>query len=173
MTCRLAAFSLMGAVAACHPSPVPEKIPVPAMAAEVAPVSSPEQVRERSELCAKASGDRFRRDWKESGVPTPETMTAGSTTADFASHYNAKMNICFYLLTVRHFAATGGEGGAPSGTLRKILLDFGGEEQYGEYVGPVIPASPSARSTVRCKIEALYCASEGEWNILARPYMEE
>ena len=168
MTCRLAAFFLMGAVAACHP-PVPENIPVPAMAMEAAPVVSAEQVRERSGLCTKAAGARFRRDWKESGVPTPD----GTTTADFASHYNAKMNICFYLLTVRHFALAGGEGGAPSGTLRKILLDFGGEEQYGEYAGAVISGSPADRSTVRCKIEALYCASEGEWNILARPYMEE
>lgn len=165
MTCRLAAFSLMGALAACHP-PVPEVISVPsiAMATETAPVFSAGQVRERSELCAKASGERFRRDWKDS---------VAVTTADFASHYNAKMNICFYLLTVRHLTGAGGEGGAPSGTLRKTLLDFGGEEQYGEYVGPVIAGSPSARFTVRCKIEAMYCASEGEWNILARPYMEE
>ena len=170
MTCRLAAFSLLGAVAACHP-PVPETIPVPAiaMATESGPVLSAEQVRERSELCAKASAARFRRDWKESGVSSP----SGTTSADFASHYNAKMNLCFYLLTVRHLTAAVGEAGAPSGMLRKILLDFGGEEHYGEYVGPVIAGSPSARFTVRCKIEAMYCASEGEWNILARPYMEE
>ena len=116
---RLATLSLLGVVAACNP-PAPEVIVVPAKVVEAAPVLPPEQVRERSVLCAKATGDRFRRDWKESGVPTPE----GNVTADFASHYNAKMNICFYLLTVRHFAD--GEGGAVSGTLRKILFDFGG-----------------------------------------------
>ena len=173
MTCRLAAFSLMGAVAACHP-PVPETVPAPAIATEAAPVMSAEQVRERSELCAKASGERFRRDWKESSVTAHDgTTTAGATTADFASHYNAKMNICFYLLAVRHFTATDGEGWAPSGTLRKTLFDFGAGEQYGEYVGPVMAGSRPHRIAATCKIEELFCFSEAEWNTIARSYMEE
>jgi len=163
---RLAALLLLGAVAACN-RPAPEVAVVPARVVEAAPVLPPEQVRERSALCAKATGDRFRRDWKESGVPTPE----GTVAADFASHYNARMNVCFYLLTVRHFAD--GEGGVPSGTLRKILFDFGDEELYGQYVGPVMPGSPSDRFLARCKVDELFCTSEAEWDRLARAYMEE
>lgn len=166
--CRLAAFSLLGAVAACNP-PEPETTPIQAIAEEAAPVVSPTQVRERSEMCTRASGERFRRDWSESGVPTPY----GATTVEFASHYNTKMNVCFYLLTVRHFTEGGAEGVAPSGTLRKILFDFGDEETYGEFVGPLTPGSRSDRFLARCKIDELFCSTEAEWNRLARPYMEE
>jgi len=163
MPFRLAAFFLLGAVAACRP-PVAENIPIPAIAVEAAPVVSPEQVRERSELCAKASGERFRRDWK---VPAAD----GTTTAEFASHYNAKANVCFYLVAVRQ--VTIGEGGNTVGTLTKVLFDFGGEEKYGEFVGPADPGSPADRFTARCKVDELFCSSEAEWDRLARYYMEE
>lgn len=165
MPFRLSAFFLLGAVAACNP-PAPEKIVVPAKVVE-AIVLPPEQVRERTGLCAKATGERFRRDWKESGVSNPE----GTLSADFASHYNAKLNICFYLLTVRQFADE--EGGVPTGTLRKILFDFGGEELYGQYVGPVMAGSPWDRFMARCKVDELFCTSEAEWDRLARAYMED
>ena len=168
MTRSLAALFLLGAVAACHP-PAPELIAVAALAAEAAPVATPVQVRERSELCAKASADRFRSDWKESGVPAPD----GTTTADFVSHYNARLNICFYLLTVRQFTVTEGEGWATWGTLRKVLFDFGADEQYGEYLGPAIQSSRSDRVAARCKIEELFCFSEAEWNTLAGSYMKD
>jgi hypothetical protein len=170
MTGRLAAFSLMGALAACHP-PAPEATPVPAVAVVAAPVLTAAQVRERAERCAQASGERFRRESRDI-VPAGGTA-AGTTTAEFASHYNAKLNVCFYLLTVRHLTVADGEVVAPAGTLRKVLFDFGAGEQYGEYVGPVVPGSPWDRFIARCKIEELFCFSEAEWNTIARSYMED
>ncbi len=163
MPIRLAAIFLLWPVAACQP-PVAENVPVIPIAIEAAPVVSPAQVRERSELCAKASGERFRKDWK---VPTPD----GTTTAEFLVHYNAKANVCFYLVTVRQVAP--GKGGAAASTLRKVLFDFGGEEKYGEFVGPAYPGSPADRFTSRCKVDELFCSSEAEWDRLARYYMEE
>lgn len=170
MTCRLAAFSLMGALAACHP-PAPEKgpLPVQVMAVEAAPVVSAREIRERSERCAKASSERFHRESKQSGAP----LAGWTTAADFASHYNAKMNVCFYLLTVRHYTITEGEFVALSGTLRKVLYDFGTEEQYGEYLGPAVAGTPWKRLDAKCKIEELFCFSEDEWNTIARTYMED
>src|SRR6185369_13430404 len=64
MSFRMAALSLLGVVAACKP-PAPEVIVVPPKVAEAAPVLPAAQAHERSALCAKATGDRFRRDWKE------------------------------------------------------------------------------------------------------------
>lgn len=168
MPCRVAAISLLGAVAACH-SPEPERSPLQVIAEAAAPVASPAQIRERSELCAKASGERFRREWSESGVPTPY----GATAVEFASRYNPKANVCFYLLTVRYSAGASAEGAAPSGTLRKFLFDFGDEETYGEFVGPLLQGTRSDRSLARCKVDELFCGSEAEWDRLARAYMEE
>jgi hypothetical protein len=170
MHCRLAAFSLAVALAACRPSaPAPEQVAVPAMAAEAAPLFTADQVRERSERCAKVTGDQFRRDWKESGAPTP----AGTTTADFASHYNARLDTCFYLLTVRHFPDAGGQDGRPAETLSKFLVDIKYDEQYGVFMGPASVDSPRGRLPNQCRIDAMFCASEGEWNVLARAYMQD
>lgn len=163
MLFRLATFFLLGAVAACQ-APVAEEVPVTPMTIEAAPIASSTQVRERAELCAKATTDRFRRDWKA-------RASDGMTSAEFLSHYNAKANVCFYLVTVRVFAI--GEGGAGAGRLTKVLFDFGGEEKYGEFVGPAFPGSPADRFSARCKVDELFCSSEAEWDRLARYYMEE
>src|SRR5260221_1150156 len=117
MHCRWALLTFLGALAACdarqgEPSrpPVIEK-PAPASL-------SKQQLDDRSQQCAKISREQFRRAWKDGTENTAE----GKLTAEFASHYNAKLNTCFYLLAV-----------SSPGTLKKMLFDINGGELYGEY----------------------------------------
>ncbi len=168
MLYRLAALTLLGALAACDAPPLEKVYMLPA-AERKAPVLSAQQVYAQSERCAKATGDQFRRDWKDGVVAGPD----GKMTADFTSHYNARMNTCFYLLTVRHSPDKSGQGGASADSLRKFLFDIDDNEQYGEYLGPATSGSPKAGLAATCRIEAMYCASEGEWKVLSVPYMQE
>lgn len=159
MLCRLALLMLLGAVCACDAPPRDQESTRPA-AREQEPVIvlSKQQVDERSEQCGKMSRDQFRRAWKDGTVNTAD----GQMTAEFANHYNAKLNTCFYLLTV-----------ASASTVKKMLFDIDGGELYGEYLGPAIIESPTAVFPKICRVEALYCASEREWQVLVGPYMED
>jgi hypothetical protein len=155
MRCRPALLTLIAAVSACNPSP-PGKAPAQpaAQEKEALPALSAQQLRERSEQCEKTAREQFQRDWKNGVVPAAD----GLLTADFSSHYNAKLNTCFYLLTVSHSAYA---------NLKIMLFDISDGEQYGEYSGPAdgLPKT--------CRIEAIYCASQREWDVLARAYMED
>jgi len=135
-------------------TPVPQvaqsKAPAPSKPAPGA-LTSPEQ-------CGKASRAIFQRDWKEGTVNSAD----GTLKADYRHHYNAGRSTCFYLLTL-----------ASTGTIRKMLFDVDGGELYGEYLGPAIVESPLVSKPKACRVESLYCASDGEWEVLVRPYMEE
>ena len=133
-------------LSACDRPPEPSEPPRPA-AREERPETAPsqKQIADRSEQCRQKSSEEFRRAWKDE--------PAG--TAAFTSHYNARMNTCFYQLTLD-----------AAGTLRKMLFDLNEGELYGEFAGP-----PEGQPRV-CRVIAFYCASGGEWEVLVRPYME-
>lgn len=143
---------LLGLVSACN-APQQETVSVqPKAPAQAAPVPSKQRIADLTEQCGKKSREEFRRGWKED-----------AKTAEFASHYNAKLNTCFYLLTVSH----------PMGTLGKTLFDINGGEQYGEYLGPPTDESPPASQPASCRVEGFYCASRREWEVLVGPFMED
>jgi hypothetical protein len=148
MIAVLVRLAMLGALAACD-APPPGRAPVPPAQppSQAAPAQSREQLRALGERCGGKAREQFRRDWKDGG-------------ARFDSHYNAKLNTCFYLLTVGH--------PANGGTVRITLFDIDGGEQYGEYSGAAAAESPAA-----CRVEAMYCASGREWEVLLRPYMED
>ena len=156
---RVALLVLLLAASACDApprgmEPAPPKTPVK----EAANVLSKQQVAELSERCAKMSRDQFRRALKD-GI---EKSADEKLTARFASHYNVKLNTCFYLLTV-----------ASGSTLKRMLFDVNGGELYGEYLGPAVVESPASGRPKACSLESFYCASAGEWEVLVRPYMED
>ena len=158
MVRRLVLLTLLAALAACDPRPEMKQAPAPKAEHKPAPAPlSKQQASERAAKCAKASGEQFQRALKD-GI---ETTVEGKATAQFASHYNAKQNTCFYLLTV-----------ASPATLRKMLFDVNGGELYGEYLGSAVVESPVGRPKT-CRMESFYCASGGEWDVLVRPYMED
>ena len=84
-------------------------------------------------------------------------------TAEFTNHYNAKLDACFYLVTVKQ----------STGTLRKLLFDINERELYGEYLGPATYESPAASLPKACRVAGFYCASGREWDVLVKSYMEE
>lgn len=159
MLCRLALLTLLGAACACDAPPrdkEPAQPPVPGIAAPI-PLSK-QEAGALAEQCGKMSLEQFHRARKDGIENTPE----GKATAEFSHHYNAHLNVCFYLLTV-----------SSPGTLRKMLFDINGGELYGEYLGPATIDSPAAARPKTCRIESFYCASGREWDVLAEPYMRD
>ena len=155
---RLALLTLLAALAACDPRPPVQQAAPPKVEENTAPAPlSRKQAGERSAQCGKSALEQFRRAWKDGTEVTAE----GKTTAQYASHYNATLNTCFYLLTI-----------ASPATLKKMLFDVNGGELYGEYLGSTVIESPVGRPKT-CRMESLYCASGGEWDVLVRPYMED
>ena len=155
----MALLMLLGAVSACDaPKRNFEPVPPKAQEKEVAPPLSRQQLYERSEQCGKMSREQFRRAWNDGTVKTEE----GQMTAEFTSHYNEKLNTCFYLLTVT----------SPS-SLKKMLFDVNGGELYGEFLGPAAVESSKASFPKTCRVESFYCASWREWEVLVESYMED
>jgi hypothetical protein len=136
--------------------------------AAAAPLSQ-QRADELSEQCGKMSHEQFRRAWTSGTENTAE----GQMTAEFAHHYNAKLNTCFYLLTVNRYAHKNGRGDAPASTLNKMLFDINGGELYGEYLGLATAESPAGSFPKTCRVEGLYCASAREWEVLVRAYFED
>ena len=164
---RLALLALLVLFLAWYePSPRGGSLPLPVrQAEEAAPAQmTPEQAREQSERCDRTSRDVFRREWQDGAVDDAD----GLATADFASHYNAKLRVCFYLIAIES-----GRAGAPDRTLRKLLFDLDERELYGEYLGPAADDSTAAATQRACRVAGFYCASMREWDVLARPFMEE
>jgi len=153
----LTLVTLLAALCACEPRPE-AKPPPPRVEQKPAPVPlTKQQAAEFTARCAKASREQFQRALKD-GI---ETAADGKAKAAFASHYNAGLKTCFYLLTVESPA-----------TLKKMLFDVNGGELYGDYLGSTAVESPPVRPKT-CRVESFYCASAGEWDVLVRPYMED
>lgn len=168
MLCRLTVWMLLGAVCGCEaPPPSNPSAPPAAEQKAQAATRSKQQISELSERCAKTSRDQFRRDWKDGIVPAPD----GQWIAEFSHHYNAKRRTCFYLLTVIHSPHSSNQSGASPSTVRAMLFDIHSGEQYGEYLGPAPVGASMAGLPATCRIEAMYCASQGEWDVLLEPYM--
>ena len=170
MLCRLALLTLLGAVSACD-APSPGKVPRVQFSTQEEPavVLSRQQIFERAERCATVSRDEFRRTWNEGTVNAAD----GKMTADFANHYNARLDTCFYLVTVNRQESGNGQDGAVSITLSRKLLDINENELYGEYLGPAIVESPPKHQPAECRVVGMYCASEREWEVLVGYFMED
>ena len=169
MLCRMALLALLVAVSACDAPPGKEPVRPAAPKKEAAHALSKQRIYELSEQCGKTSREQFRRDWKDGSVST----AGGQMAADFTSHYNAKLDTCFYLLTVNRSTSKNSPGSASASTLSMMLFDINDGEQYGEYQGPAAAGSPATGVPATCRIESMYCASQREWGVLAGPYMEE
>lgn len=101
--------------------------------------------------CERKSADKFKRDW-----PARE----GGPAAEYSAHFNRKLQACFYVVTITDT------------TRRKTLVDIGENEVYGEFRGAASADSPAAQVPDACQVEAMYCASEREWNVLVARYLE-
>jgi hypothetical protein len=148
-----------------EPSPRGGSLPLPVREEAETPVAlTLEQVRAQSERCDRTSRDVFRREWQDGVVDDAD----GLATADYASHYNAKLRVCYYLLAIES-----GQAGAAARTLHKLLFDVDERELYGEYLGAEPADSPAAGTPKACRVAGFYCASAREWDVLARRFMED
>jgi len=159
MRVRLPPLLLLGVVCACdapqkgaEPAPVQVREQAAAATLPKAPAGEP------SEQCGQTSRDQFRRAWKDGMRETAD----GRATAEFTNHYNRRLDACFYLLTVSSAA-----------TLKRMLVDIGTGELYGEFLGPAHVEPPAAGVPKTCRVESFYCASAREWDVLVAPYMEK
>ncbi|HEY8069155.1 MAG TPA: hypothetical protein VIF38_09725 [Burkholderiales bacterium] len=159
MLWRMALLALLGMASACNAPPDSEPAQPAAPQLETPPALSKERIAELTGQCEKKSREQFRRDWKDGGAPAQD----GQAAADFASHYNAKLDTCFYLLTVKRSADA----------VNLMLFDINDGEQYGEYLGPPDAGSPQTGMPATCRIESMYCASRREWEVLASSFMED
>lgn len=164
---KAGALFVLGAVAACN-APPPPQAPAPPARVEAPPVLTTQQLRERTERCASRTRAGFRREWKDGVVSTPE----GQLNADFAYHYNAKLDTCFYLLHVSRQAIEREQGGELPVAITRKLIDVNEGEVYGEFAGPGAVGSLPQGFPDTCKVTGLYCASEREWDVLVRFFME-
>ena len=141
--------ALLSALSACEAPPEPKAPPpAPALEAVAAPLSK-QQLAQRGEQCARKSRDKFQRERRQE-------------PAEFAYHYNAKLDTCFYLLTVSR-----------ERTVVRTLYDLNEGELYGEFQGPAASESPPKRTPDACRMVSFYCASGNEWQALAAYFMEE
>jgi hypothetical protein len=148
-TRRLALLLLTAFVAACDAPrpPAPPAAPAPVQAQPALAPLTEKQQTELAVQCERKSGERFRRE-------------RPGQAAEYSAHYNRKLNACFYLVTITE-----------SRRSRK-LIDIGENEVYGEYSGAVDADTPAAQVPNDCRVEAMYCSSEREWNVLVARYME-
>lgn len=139
-------------ISACD-APRPPAAPSPPPQAEK-PAEVPLSAQQQTELaaqCERTSADKFRRDW-----PARESGPA----AEYSAHFNRKLKACFYVVTI-----TGEKR-------RKTLVDIGENEVYGEFKGAAVADTPDSQVPDTCHVEAMYCASEREWNVLVARYLE-
>ena len=140
---------LLGALSACDKREEPVSAPVPPPH-PAAPVLSEQQIQQRATQCESRARARFQADSKQA-------------TAEFTHHYHRKLDTCFYLVNVTRDA-----------TRNRKLLDIFEDETYGEYFGLIATAdAPPRRMPDTCNVYSFYCASEGEWEVLVRQFMED
>jgi len=158
---RLALLTLLAVLAACGRGEQRAATAPPAQAAEAVALS-PRQIELRSASCRERSRAESRTDRSAGAAQAPEGLIA----VGYTQHYNAKLDTCFLLRSVRYPASTGG-------ALRRTLVDVNERERYGEYLGPVEGGAPGQRQPDACHVAGIYCASEHEWEVLAGNFMAD
>jgi hypothetical protein len=156
---RLALLALIAALSSCGRD---DQIPVSTsqgVQAEKPVALSPQQIEERTAGCRERARAEYRATRRTSAGQAPE----GLVTTGYALHYNARLDTCFYLQTVSY----------PASALRRTLVDINEREVYGEYLGQVEGGAPGARIPDSCSVAGIYCASENEWELLARNFMAD
>jgi len=116
--------------------------------------------KEFQEQCGK-SADKFFGRAIENGFRSDDKKTE---TMDYRHHYNRKLNKCFILVTTTILPKFKDE----TVVLFKELLDISEMKAYGE-----IFAEKNGNKPFGCKVLERFCHSEGEWDSLVKPYMEE
>lgn len=158
---HLALLALIAALPACDRGEQ-RAAAQPAAPPEAPIVLSPQQIQRRTLGCRERGHSEARVARHASAGQAPEGLIA----IGYTPHYNAKLDTCFLLRSVSFPAVAGG-------ALRRTLVDPIEREQYGEYLGPAEGGRPGERPPETCNVASMYCASEHEWEVLARNFMAD
>jgi hypothetical protein len=127
-------------------------------------VKSIKEIYELQDKCGKQCMEWFIK--RYGNPPVIKYEKGGFSFVSFENHYNKKMNKCFLLVISKYFKGSPGDKNEELISLMKDLTDFQENRQIGLYISDgTIPS--------RCFVSNKECKSEGEWNILVKPYMEE
>jgi hypothetical protein len=88
----------------------------------------------------------------------------GQWLYNYQNHYNKKLNKCFITFTSTHLP----NDKKMKGFMSKQLFDINENKEYGGYAAPT-----GAMKPMQCVVQDTYCNSEGEWDALVKPYMEQ
>lgn len=120
--------------------------------------AGPKEDYELQERCGKRAEERFK----------TEVGNNISSDKDFAyssgytNHYNTKLNKCFILVTTTSYPKD--RKGNMIGM--KNLYDINENKEYASFV-------TVKEKITDCRVLDKDCKSEGEWDMLIKPYMEE
>src|SRR5262249_13949106 len=117
-----------------------------ALLASSAQAQSPTDKSDLNVQCRKEAGERFARNWSE------------HSKANFANHYNLRLNKCFYLESAAFY----------EGAQKMLnLVDLRENKVIGSY--DKLEGDP----LVVCLVQGKRCKSEAEWRALIKPFMED
>jgi hypothetical protein len=141
--------------------------PAPPAAAPVATPAAPspdtrKAIYELQEKCARDARDWYKHWWED--APSP---AGASINTNYTNHYNAKVGRCFILVTSLQFAKDK-KTGKVNRSDEKELVDVLENRGVGtEFIWQDLPIN------MQCEFNEKECHSAGEWEVLAKPYMED
>jgi len=120
---------------------------------------SDKDLYELQEKCGKTTENEFKKEWGNGIVNTKD----GQTTANYQSHYNKKMNKCFYLLNTTIYPKKKDLIGIMES---KSIWDILENKNYG-----LIDSNKDG--ILSCQVNENRCHSKNEWESLTKSYMND
>jgi hypothetical protein len=137
-----------------------EEAPKPASANNRHAASTKEEY-ELQERCGKRAEEFFNRGYGNGISNTKD----GQSISGYTSHYNKKMNKCFFLLTTSDLPY---KDKKKSASTFITLIDINEQKEYGNFFKRL-----KDNFGFVCKVADKVCNSQDEWDALIKPYMEE
>ncbi len=130
---------------------------------EVHGPTAKELLYELSERCGKTCAQRYKEEVGKEGVYSDKGEQGARS---YNSHYNAKLNKCFILMTDESYGH--------NGSLLKMLWDINENKEYGNiFLSMDKDSSIFPTRVLGCYVSEKRCNSQIEWDTLVKPYMEE
>lgn len=123
------------------------------------PKPSAKEIYELNEKCGKHAATLFKKEYGNGF----QTSKDGTMFTSYTNHYNVKLNKCFVLMTT-----TSHPNKKEDVLYMKELWDINENKQYGSMARFQKESTP-----IGCSVENRICKSEGEWDSLIKPYIEE
>jgi hypothetical protein len=118
------------------------------------------------ERCGKRAEQVFKSDnpGQSSGSLVTNTED-GSTITTYQNHYSAALNKCFYLIITTGIHS---KENPQYTTTFVTIINLNENKEYGSFFKRSLDSAP-----VMCNLRQQVCHSQGEWEELLKPYMEE